>query len=132
MVAAIETFTENSGENNIIENVGVEENLGGAENVEQIQNGVGKMLEDAKGVFTGGKRRKGTRGRKGTRSRKGKRGTKGTRGKKDTRGNKKKAFRKKGPSRWIAHVKAFCRRTGKNFPQALKDPLCKKTFKFRH
>ena len=24
------------------------------------------------------------------------------------------------------HVKAFCKKTGKTFPKALKDPLCKK------
>ncbi len=54
--------------------------------------------------------------------------SKGTRSTKK-RGTKKKGTRKKGPSKWIMHVKAFCRKTGKNFPQALKDPLCRKTFK---
>ena len=45
------------------------------------------------------------------------------------KGTKRKGTRKKGPSKWIMHVKAFCRKTGKNFPQALKDPMCRKTFK---
>lgn len=63
----------------------------------------------------GGKRRKGSR-----RSRKGKKMKKGRKG---TRKGKK------GPSKWIMHVKAFCKKTGKTFPEALKDPMCKKTFK---
>ena len=67
------------------------------------------------------KKRKRSSKSKGTRSTK-KRGTK-------RKGTKKKGTRKKGPSKWIMHVKAFCRKTGKNFPQALKDPLCRKTFK---
>lgn len=65
--------------------------------------------------FTGGKRRKGSR-----RSRKGKKMKKG---KKGTRKGKRP------PSKWIMHVKAFCKKTGKKFPEALKDPMCKKTFK---
>lgn len=44
------------------------------------------------------------------------------------RGTKKRGH-KKGPSKWIMHVKAYCRKTGKTFPEALKDPMCKKTFK---
>lgn len=42
---------------------------------------------------------------------------------------KKKSTKKKAPSKWIMHVKAFCKKTGKTFPKALKDPLCKKSFK---
>lgn len=41
----------------------------------------------------------------------------------------KKRRNKKGPSKWIMHVKAFCKKTGKTFPEALKDPMCKKSFK---
>jgi hypothetical protein len=41
----------------------------------------------------------------------------------------KKHGHKKGPSKWIMHVKAFCKKTGKTFPEALKDPMCKKSFK---
>lgn len=66
----------------------------------------------------GGKRR---RGRKG--SRRTKKGKKMKKGRKGTRKGKRP------PSKWIMHVKAFCKKTGKNFPQALKDPMCRKTFK---
>jgi len=46
------------------------------------------------------------------------------------KGSKRKGTKKKrGPSKWIMHVKAFCKKTGKNFPEALKDPMCRKTFK---
>jgi len=47
------------------------------------------------------------------------------------KGSKRKGTRKgkRPPSKWIMHVKAFCKKTGKNFPQALKDPMCRKTFK---
>ena len=41
----------------------------------------------------------------------------------------KKRRNKKGPSKWIMHVKAYCKKTGKTFPEALKDPMCKKSFK---
>ena len=41
----------------------------------------------------------------------------------------KKRGHKKGPSKWIMHVKAYCKKTGKTFPEALKDPNCRKTFK---
>jgi len=69
----------------------------------------------------GKKRRKGSSKKRGTRSTK-KRVVK----RKTTR---KKSTKKKGPSKWIMHVKAFCRKTGKKFPEALKDPMCRKTFK---
>ena len=77
-------------------------------------------------VLGGKKRRKGPPKKRGTRSTK-KRVVKGKGTKK--KGTRKTGTRKKGPSKWIMHVKAFCKKTGKNFPQALKDPLCKKTFK---
>ena len=52
------------------------------------------------------------------------------RGTKNKRRSKKpKKSRKKGPSKWISHVKAFCKRTGKTFPEALKDPMCRKSFR---
>ena len=38
--------------------------------------------------------------------------------------------KKKGKAgAWIMHVKAFCKKTGKTFPEALKDPMCKKSYK---
>ena len=79
----------------------------------------GDVVENAE--QDGGKRR---RGRKGSKSRRGtkKRGSK-------KRGTKKRGSKKRGASPWILHVKAFCKKTGKNFPQALKDPMCRKTFK---
>ena len=74
------------------------------------------------GSITGGKkRRKSSSKKRGTRSTK-KRVVK----RKTTR---KKSTKKKGPSKWIMHVKAFCKKTGKTFPEALKDPMCKRTFK---
>ena len=72
--------------------------------------------------LAGGKRRRGRRTVK--KSRKGKKVRKGKSAKKS-----RKTKGKKGASPWIAHVKAFCKKTGKNFPQALKDPMCRKTFK---
>ena len=69
----------------------------------------------------GGKRRK---GRKGSRRTK-----KGDKMKKGRKGHKRTRKGKRPPSKWIMHVKAFCKKTGKNFPQALKDPMCRKTFK---
>ena len=72
------------------------------------------------GSMVGGKRRKG--------SRKSKKG--GKKMKKSGKGTKKGTRKgKRPPSKWIMHVKAFCKKTGKNFPQALKDPMCRKTFK---
>lgn len=59
-----------------------------------------------------------------------KRGPKKVRSKKgETKKQTKKRRNKKGPSKWIMHVKAFCKKTGKTFPEALKDPMCKKSFK---
>ena len=68
----------------------------------------------------GGKRRKGRKGSR--RTKKGSKMKKGRKGKRTRKG-------KRPPSKWIMHVKAFCKKTGKNFPQALKDPMCRKTFK---
>ena len=87
---------------------------------EQMTN-LENMTELVKNSVGGKKKRTRSSKSKGTRSTK-KRVTK-------RKGTKRKGTRKKGPSKWIMHVKAFCRKTGKNFPQALKDPLCRKTFK---
>ena len=73
--------------------------------------------------LNGGKRRR-SKSRKLKKSKKSK-----SRKLKKSKKSKSKKSHKKGPSKWIAHVKAFCKRTGKNFPQALKDPMCRKTFK---
>ena len=79
---------------------------------------------------TGGRRRRGRKGSKkrGTK----KRGTKKRGSKKGgskKRGSKKSGTKRKGASPWIMHVKAFCKKTGKTFPEALKDPMCGKTYK---
>lgn len=97
--------------------------MGGEEYDENEQNG-GSGAHDGNfssqpEVFNGGKRRRGRRTAK--KSRKGK-GKKGKTAKKSRKG-------KRGTSPWIAHVKAFCKKTGKTFPEALKDPACKKSFK---
>lgn len=70
-------------------------------------------------TFVGGKRKKGSK----SKSRKSRKGKKMKKGKKGTRKGKRP------PSKWIMHVKAFCKKTGKKFPEALKDPMCRKTFK---
>lgn len=82
--------------------------------------------DEQHGLAGGKKRRKSsrrTRGRKGfhKRSMKKRKGTK-------RKGTKRKGH-KKGPSKWIMHVKAYCRKTGKTFPEALKDPMCRKSFR---
>ena len=87
------------------------ESIGGGSEVEGYSSG-------PKYSALGGKRRKGRKG-----SRRTKKGNKMKKGKKGTRKGKK------GPSKWIMHVKAFCKKTGKKFPEALKDPMCRKTFK---
>ena len=55
---------------------------------------------------------------------------------KDTKkhGRKKKhrktnKHKKRAPSKWILHVKKYCKQTGKNYSQALIDPVCKKLFR---
>ena len=74
--------------------------------------------------FTGGKKRRSSK------STKKKGGNKKTKGGKKAKGNKKGTRKHtKGPSDWIKHVKAFCKKTGKTFPEALKDPMCRKSFK---
>ena len=78
------------------------------------RNGVHKKTK-RKGTKRKGTKRKGTK-RKGTTR-------KGT----TIKGTKRKGH-KKGPSKWIMHVKAYCRKTGKTFPEALKDPMCGKSF----
>lgn len=82
------------------------------------EGGVDGYAGTEKFSMLGGKRRKGSKSRK---SKKG-----GKKMKKSVKGTKKG---KRPPSKWIMHVKAFCKKTGKTFPQALKDPMCKKTFK---
>ena len=88
---------------------------------EKMSNDVVEDMGNLTDLQGGKKRRKSSSKSKRTRSTKRK-GTK-------KKGTKRKGTRKKGPSKWIMHVKAFCKKTGKNFPQALKDPLCRKTFK---
>tara|TARA_B110001450_G_scaffold939_2_gene1069 strand:- start:4743 stop:5045 length:303 start_codon:yes stop_codon:yes gene_type:complete len=85
----------------------------------QQEGGVEGYTGPETGSMLGGKRRKGRKGSRGTK--KGKKGSKVMR--------KRTRKGKRPPSKWILHVKAFCKKTGKNFPQALKDPMCKKTFK---
>lgn len=82
------------------------------------EGGVDGYAGTEKFSMLGGKRRKGSKSRK---SKKG-----GKKMKKSVKGTRKG---KRPPSKWIMHVKAFCKKTGKTFPQALKDPMCKKTFK---
>jgi hypothetical protein len=40
----------------------------------------------------------------------------------------KKGSKKRGPSKWITHVKAYCKKHNMTFPEALKDPNCGKAF----
>ena len=74
----------------------------------------------------GGKRHR--KRSKSTRTRKNHHKKRKGKGKGKGKGTKKQG-NKKGPSKWIMHVKAFCRKTGKTFPEALKDPMCKNSFK---
>jgi len=68
--------------------------------------------------LVGGKRRKGSRRtKKGDKMKKGRKGHKGTR-----KG-------KRPPSKWIMHVKAFCKKTGMKYPDALKSKECKAEYK---
>jgi len=99
--------------------MGAEEVVAQEVEVEQ-EGGVQGYAGTEKFSMLGGKRRKGSR--KG--SRKSKKG--GNKMKKSDKGTRKG---KRPPSKWIMHVKAFCKKTGKKFPDALKDPMCKKTFK---
>jgi hypothetical protein len=71
--------------------------------------------------LVGGKRRKGSR-----RTKKG--GKKMKKGiKKGTRKGTRKG--KRPPSKWILHVKAFCKKTGMKYPDALKSKQCKAEYK---
>lgn len=65
----------------------------------------------------GGKRR---RGRKG--SRRTKKGKKMKKGRKGTRKGKRP------PSKWIMHVKAFCKKNRKKFPTSVKRSNVQKNF----
>ncbi len=71
---------------------------------------------------TGGRRRRKSRGT-GRKVKSGKR-TKGRKGKK--RGTKKL---RKTLSKWISHVKKFAKMHHMKYPQALKDPKCKQTYR---
>jgi hypothetical protein len=98
---------------------------------EEMSNDNG-VLEDMSNVnenLQGGKKKRKRSKKRSHSIKKGGTKKKGTKKKGTKKGGTKKKGTKKGPSKWIMHVKAFCIKTGKNFPQALKDPLCKKTFK---
>ena len=71
--------------------------------------------------LVGGKRRKGRKG-----SRKTKKGDKMKKGRKGHKGTRKG---KRPPSKWILHVKAFCKKTGMKYPDALKSKQCKAEYK---
>jgi hypothetical protein len=71
--------------------------------------------------LVGGKRRKGSRRTK----KDGKKMKKGM--KKGTRKGTRKG--KRPPSKWIMHVKAFCKKTGMKYPDALKSKQCKAEYK---
>lgn len=75
------------------------------------------------GTPFGGKKR-----RRGSKKRSKKHHKKSMKRKGKGKSTKKRKGNKKGPSKWIMHVKAFCKKTGKTFPEALKDPMCGKTF----
>ena len=77
----------------------------------------------------GGKRhRKGRKGRKGSGKKSQKKSRKGKKGSGKKR-SAKKGSKKRGPSKWIAHVKAYCKQHNMTFPEALKDPNCGKAFR---
>ena len=75
---------------------------------------------------TGGKRRR--KGRKGSGKKSQKKSRKGKKGSGKKR-SAKKGSKKRGPSKWIAHVKAYCKQHNMTFPEALKDPNCGKAFR---
>jgi hypothetical protein len=72
------------------------------------------------GSMLGGKRRKGRKGSR--RTKKGDKMKKGRKGKRTRKG-------KRPPSKWILHVKAFCKKTGMKYPDALKSKECKAGYK---
>ena len=75
---------------------------------------------------SGGKRRNRTRSRRSRKQNK-QNGGKSKKSKK----SKSKKTRKLGKalSNWINHVKAFAKSKGITYPEALKNPLCKNSFK---
>jgi hypothetical protein len=95
---------------------------------EEMQNGGQDVSayedEGFSGSPLGGKKRRSRKGSRRT-AKKSKKSKKVKRSKTAKKGKKGK----KGASAWITHVKAFCKKTGKTFPEALKDPACRKSFK---
>ena len=86
-------------------------------------------LETSFSDLTGGKRRK--KGSKKKRKSSSKSSSNSSR-KSSRKGSRKgsiKGSKKRGPSKWIAHVKAYCKQHNMTFPEALKDPKCGKAFK---
>ena len=77
---------------------------------------------------SGGRRRRKSRGKSRRGSKRSK--VKKTKGKKGKKG-KKHGTRKlhKALSGWIGHVKSFAKMHKMKYPQALKDPRCKKSYK---
>jgi hypothetical protein len=102
--------------------MGVEEVV--AQEVVAQEGGVEGYAGPETGSMLGGKHRKGSRKSKkgGKKMKKSGKGTiKGTR--KGTRKGKRP------PSNWIMHVKAFCKKTGMKYPDALKSKECKAGYK---
>lgn len=83
-------------------------------------------FDDKFSNVSGGKRRR--KGRKGSRKMSQKKSRKGKKGSGKKR-SAKKGSKKRGPSKWIAHVKAYCKQHNMTFPEALKDPNCGKAFR---
>lgn len=85
------------------------------------------QLEDNDG-HTGGRKKQNRHhvSKKGGKHKKGKSHTT----KRKHRKSKGKSHKKTG--NWIAHVKAYCRKTGKNFREALSDPKCKAEYRKKH
>jgi len=99
----------------------------GAELVEEQatqEGGVEGYAGTEKFSMLGGKRRKGSRKGSGSRSRRTKKG-----GKKIKKARKGTRKGKRPPSKWILHVKAFCKKTGMKYPDALKSKECKAGYK---
>lgn len=80
------------------------------------EGGVEGYAGTEKFSMLGGKRIKGSR-----RTKKG--------GKKIKKARKGTRKGKKPPSKWILHVKAFCKKTGMKYPDALKSKKCKAEYK---
>lgn len=91
--------------------------MGAEEEVQEVEQdgGVQGYAGTEKFSMLGGKRRKGSR-----KSKKG--GKKMKKGKGTRKG-------KRPPSKWIMHVKAFCKKTGMKYPEALKSKECKAGYK---